>query len=213
MDYNARYYSPYLNRFVQADTIIPSAGDPQSWDRYAYVRNNPINRVDPTGHMECYDDGSNGCGGRQADALLNEFDIKVNGLTLKQKWTMLAAASLFGEKLKGEGMSVIDSFRQAEGPIKIDVGSGIGPDPKTGNCITVTGNISCNSVPDLQTIIHEMIHVFDLYYKAIANDNEHLASDYFPREWVDTTSGYKCKTIDCLAHPPNLLVMMLRGIC
>lgn len=43
-------YSPYINRFLQPDTIIPDLSNPQSWNRYSYVMNNPINLSDPTGH-------------------------------------------------------------------------------------------------------------------------------------------------------------------
>ncbi len=50
MDYHARFYSPTLGRFTQPDTIIPNAGNPQSWNRFSYVINNPINRIDPSGH-------------------------------------------------------------------------------------------------------------------------------------------------------------------
>jgi RHS repeat-associated protein len=49
-DYNARYYDPYLNRFVSPDTIVPDPANPQSWNRYSYVYNNPLRYVDPTGH-------------------------------------------------------------------------------------------------------------------------------------------------------------------
>ena len=48
--YNARYYDPELGRFIQADTIIPDLSDPQSYNRYSYVRNNPLRYTDPTGH-------------------------------------------------------------------------------------------------------------------------------------------------------------------
>jgi tRNA(adenine34) deaminase len=41
----------YLNRWIQPDTIIPDPYNPQDWDRYAYVRNNPVINADPTGHM------------------------------------------------------------------------------------------------------------------------------------------------------------------
>ncbi|MEW6323821.1 MAG: RHS repeat-associated core domain-containing protein [Nitrospirota bacterium] len=48
--YNARYYDPTLGRFISADTIVPRALDPQALNRYSYVRNNPLNLVDPSGH-------------------------------------------------------------------------------------------------------------------------------------------------------------------
>ncbi len=55
MDYNARYYSPSLNHWVQPDTIIPNPGNPQDYNRYSYVRNNPIKYTDPSGHAACVD--------------------------------------------------------------------------------------------------------------------------------------------------------------
>jgi RHS repeat-associated protein len=47
--YNARWYDPVLNRFAQADTVIPSGV--QGYDRYAYVNNNPLRYIDPSGHI------------------------------------------------------------------------------------------------------------------------------------------------------------------
>jgi len=47
----ARYYSPYLGRFISADTIVPRPGDPQSLNRYAYSLNSPLRYVDPDGHQ------------------------------------------------------------------------------------------------------------------------------------------------------------------
>jgi RHS repeat-associated protein len=49
--YGARYYDPEIGRFITADTIVQTPYDPQSLNRYAYCRNNPINYVDPTGHF------------------------------------------------------------------------------------------------------------------------------------------------------------------
>jgi len=34
--YNARWYDPYLNRWLQPDTIIPESSDSQSFDRHSY---------------------------------------------------------------------------------------------------------------------------------------------------------------------------------
>ncbi|MSP13291.1 MAG: hypothetical protein EXR62_10090 [Chloroflexi bacterium] len=57
--YGARYYDPALGRFLQADTIVPQPGNPQSLNRYSYVMNNPVKYTDPTGHADaCFCDGS-----------------------------------------------------------------------------------------------------------------------------------------------------------
>jgi len=52
LDYfGARYYSGAQGRFTSSDPLLNSGKprDPQSWDRYSYVRNNPLARIDPTG--------------------------------------------------------------------------------------------------------------------------------------------------------------------
>jgi len=46
----ARFYDPYLNRFLSPDSIIPDPHNPLDWDRFSYARNNPVNYSDPTGH-------------------------------------------------------------------------------------------------------------------------------------------------------------------
>jgi RHS repeat-associated protein len=50
MYFNARYMSPALGRFVSADTIVPGARNPQAFNRYAFVLNNPLKYSDPSGH-------------------------------------------------------------------------------------------------------------------------------------------------------------------
>jgi hypothetical protein len=40
---------------VQADSIVPSPGDPQSLNRFSYVGNNPVKFRDPRGHVRCVD--------------------------------------------------------------------------------------------------------------------------------------------------------------
>jgi RHS repeat-associated protein len=49
--YGARYYDPAIGRFASPDPIVPSVSDAQSFNRYSYVRNNPIVYTDPTGHF------------------------------------------------------------------------------------------------------------------------------------------------------------------
>jgi RHS repeat-associated protein len=72
MDYKARFYSVGLGRFIQPDNIIPYPVNPQSWNRFSYVINNPIRFSDPTGHRcepeeECR---SGGWAGKRAKPLL-----------------------------------------------------------------------------------------------------------------------------------------------
>ena len=57
-------YSPRLGRFIQPDTIVPGAGNPQNFNRFSYVGNNPIMFVDPSGHEHTR--GEMGCSGPMA---------------------------------------------------------------------------------------------------------------------------------------------------
>jgi RHS repeat-associated protein len=49
-DYGARWYDPALGRFLSADAVVEAPYNPQTFNRYSYVRNSPTNRVDPTGN-------------------------------------------------------------------------------------------------------------------------------------------------------------------
>lgn len=51
MDYNARYYSPILGRFVSPDSIVPEPTRSGGYNRYRYARNSPLMYTDPTGHI------------------------------------------------------------------------------------------------------------------------------------------------------------------
>ena len=55
-DYGARWYHPVMARFIQPDALVPDPADPQSFNRYSYVRNSPLTRVDPTGNADGYFD-------------------------------------------------------------------------------------------------------------------------------------------------------------
>jgi RHS repeat-associated protein len=55
LHYNlARYYDPKISRWAAADSVTARVFDPQSLNKYAYVRKNPVNLVDPDGKDPVY---------------------------------------------------------------------------------------------------------------------------------------------------------------
>jgi RHS repeat-associated protein len=72
--YGARFYVPGLGRFASADTIVPNPANPQSYNRYSYVGNRPLNFSDPTGHCEFGLDENGEQIITRFDCSLDEFD-------------------------------------------------------------------------------------------------------------------------------------------
>ncbi len=48
---NARYYDPETGRFLSEDTYRGDVNEPNTLHLYAYCANNPVNYVDPSGHV------------------------------------------------------------------------------------------------------------------------------------------------------------------
>jgi RHS repeat-associated protein len=68
LDYfGARYFSAAQGRFTSPDEVFAdqNPGNPQSWNLYAYGRNNPLRFTDPTGHASC--DGAADCAEKMRD--------------------------------------------------------------------------------------------------------------------------------------------------
>jgi RHS repeat-associated protein len=54
LDYaDQRYESPGTGRFLTPDRMGGNPADPGSWNKYAYTRGDPVNRVDPGGMDDC----------------------------------------------------------------------------------------------------------------------------------------------------------------
>jgi len=50
-----RYYSQHLARFLSTDPVGGKVGSSQSWNKYVYVNNDPINAIDPDGRDVHYE--------------------------------------------------------------------------------------------------------------------------------------------------------------
>lgn len=84
----ARFYDPTVGRFVTEDTYRGQLNDTMSLNLYTYCSNNPVNLIDPSGHMSvenlnAYSFIYNTA--RDTDSI-NQYVIEDNGLNI---WTAL----------------------------------------------------------------------------------------------------------------------------
>jgi len=85
-NFGARYDSSSMGRFMTPDPIGGHQIDPQTLNKYAYVRNNPLNLTDPTGldfYLSCQQQ-SNTCGKDAAGNLVQgttATTTDANGIT------------------------------------------------------------------------------------------------------------------------------------
>jgi RHS repeat-associated protein len=116
MFFNARYFSPYLGRFISADTIVPGAGNPQALNRYSYALSNPLKYIDPSGHVylcaQSCDDGG-------WKPTLSMFGVSLEGnWSAKDLRAIYAAVTAVGEKfasILGSNFSTAQAFREVLG--------------------------------------------------------------------------------------------------
>ena len=172
--------------------------------------NDPILFIDPTGFTACvgqnYDDGPQCFTAKYLWA----WGITVHDASkddAKNAKTVTTAAALVGAKLASiTGGNPQTIFKTVIGSTTIDISEGNGP--AAGNCETTKGLIACNNSPDLQNVIHELGHQFDIQYQSRNTvGDKHLASDYISSSWDaitdPKTTGFMCNTYDCQEHPAS----------
>jgi RHS repeat-associated protein len=127
---NARYYVSYIYRMVSADTIVPDPANPQTFNRYSYVLNNPVRYTDPTGH--CGVDATQALIDQciaERDQLSDYYDISFTGqwllseilttkLSLQDLEAGLGGVNYFQSKFGGVTLSRLTGTNS--NPAKVD---------------------------------------------------------------------------------------------
>jgi RHS repeat-associated protein len=157
-NFGARYDASSMGRFMSPDPIGGRRTDPQTLNKYPYVRNNPLTFTDPTGLYTCVD--SNDCGSKADRAFYSALiQLRISGFQ-----GAVDAAAYGG---KGEDNGVTVGFKSAA-----DMGPGIKgsvlptgdrlSDGKIGNLRVQVDFLKTLKGKDLeQGVAHEGSHVHD----------------------------------------------------
>jgi RHS repeat-associated protein len=87
-----RLYDPKLGRFPSADPFVQNPRHSQSWNRYSYIQNSPLNGTDPSGFL--------------CDALNSSSACEPLGTTLPFGLGIVAGLPPFGWSLGNPGTSL-----------------------------------------------------------------------------------------------------------
>jgi hypothetical protein len=156
----------YLNRWLQPDSIIPDPHDPQSWDRYSFVRNNPVNRIDSNGHRDCEDSDGTNCGFMEpktlavVNNLLNTYGVTMTGTwTVSEGYAAYVATYLAGESLRPyTHTGGVSAFNKGFGPIVYNSSNDLGGWYGIGNDGTIS--VLAGQVT-YRLVLHELGHSFE----------------------------------------------------
>ena len=135
LDYmHARYYSPLMGRFLSPDPGTDwNPAEPQSWNLFAYVRNNPVNSVDPTGLYECTateEDCDRFESSRQANLKSKSADLRATAEAYGNPGDANGVTVTFGSVKEGSAANVLQSitYDDSTGLFSYSATVTIGPD-------------------------------------------------------------------------------------
>jgi RHS repeat-associated protein len=130
LDYmHARYYASTIGRFLSVDpelNLKSTLGNPQKWNRYAYVRNNPISFTDPDGRDDLFigDDFTDPFGRTPARADVGPLVKSLLHVDeMKEAFSGFSSAPLKEKLMAGavgliSGLDIVGNFLEPEkGPI------------------------------------------------------------------------------------------------
>jgi hypothetical protein len=105
---NGRVYDPELGRFFSPDNYVQAPGNSQSYNRYAYCHDNPINRIDPDGNDDYFNNNgtflySKGDGGT-IYVMQNGSFVPFQSMNLSTKANMKIGARIVGHYARQVGI-------------------------------------------------------------------------------------------------------------
>jgi RHS repeat-associated protein len=165
----ARYYSSAGGRFTSPDPLGGSLRDPQTLNKYSYVRNNPLTLTDPMGLYTCRDDPADGSSHCSSDAD-RQFELaRQQNLNSKNK-DVVRAAQAYGDPNSSNGVTVgfANLGRGGEGGITTSyLGTDLNGNPQAHSDVMLNSNdlgkVGSNSVSTAfaADVGHEGSHVAD----------------------------------------------------
>jgi len=217
MYYVARFYDPSLGRFTSADSIVPDAGNPGAWDRFAGMMNNPLTYSDPSGHCpegvpdgECEDGGSDtssNCQGQPGDpaydqCVADEIDRieSTFGISIDQNgeaWGQLDLWALEQALLMMVELFGLDLFVEIFSGQAFRLDNTIESDGAIYKSDYIIRTKSFGEITDdtkWSTYIHEMWHAVDIFISTqLLGEEDHFYSNNYYAEFVGFYNEPKMK--------------------
>jgi hypothetical protein len=189
---------------VQADTIVPGAGNPAAWNRFSYVGYNPLKFIDPSGHTpECGPDGM---------FCSNNFEERY-GISFSGEWKdrnkaiVRIAVQLIGYRFGAiMGMSSQMAFYAIFGGLNFDWVAAGGVSGGYGWAYddhTIKFDGMYNSVSSgIRLVVHEIGHIFDRAVCAANNGGvcENIFGEGTARLGVSNYPTGTCFEENCLGR-------------
>ncbi len=189
--FHARYYD-LAGRFLSVDPVIPTGAmrNPQMWNRYSYVANNPLNRVDPDGKLlqiaGCSDTKSETCQknynlylstfGKQSQQAAKYLQLGKNGMVSFNGISGGMFAAKFGTM--GRASNFLISNRSATFSISADASR---VDHTGGNYATTRyGNVGAEIAIDLAGYPQKMGGITQSATGALAHELGHALGTLLP---------------------------------
>jgi len=172
--FGARYYRADIGRFTTVDPVGGRLADPQTLNRYAYARNNPLRYVDPTGLYEvdagCLKD-------KRCSAEAARFERERLGAAGSKDAAIAAAAAAYGALGDASGVTV--NFGNSR---TVEAGCGKG----VAGCVTASflGDAASGGMnPVVNVLIQSGMSGTD-FQRAIVHEGSHVGDDLaFIRSW------------------------------